>query len=281
MKRCRIFLVEDEPYVRMLLADQLEDAGYQVEMAENGLSAIRKLQQSAQALDALVTDVRMGDGPNGWQVAKVARELKSTLPVIYLTGDSAAAAATHAVPEGIVLQKPHHRNELLAALDLLLLDEADFGEGDRLHTLADVGAISLWSWIYVSRSLLGTEHGVNALYDIVETSRRNNRMLDISGALMLAGRTFAQIIEGSRGNVDAIRTKIIADDRHSEVTTLWHGPVKARRFGDWTLAYGQSSHFYRSIMTEIRQRAGYRPAAATVVRLVSRLAEEHVRPERF
>lgn len=273
MKRSRIFLVEDEPLVRMVIAEQLEDAGYQVETAENGVSAIRELQRSSQIFDALVTDVRMGSGPDGWQVAKVARGLKGSLPVIYMTGDSASSALTHAVPEGIVLRKPHHRNELLAALDLLLLDEERLGEGDRLPDAADVGAGLLWSWIYVSQSLLNTAQTDTMIDQIVESSRRNNRALDISGALMLADRTFAQVIEGTRENVETMRKKILADDRHRDIKTLWRGAVRERRFAGWTLAYAQSSHFYQSVMSEIRRRADDPAASPTVIRLMARLAE--------
>ncbi len=273
MKRSRIFLVEDEPLVRMIVAEQLEDAGYEIATADNGLSAIREFQRSAQSFDALVTDVRMGSGPDGWQVAKVARGLKSSLPVIYMTGDSASAAVSHAVPEGMVLRKPYHRNELLAALDLLLLDEGELGEGDRLHVGADGDDGSLWSWIYISQSLLSAGQNNAIIAQIVESSRRNNRILDISGALMLADRTFAQVIEGPRGNIDTLRKRILADDRHRDIKTLWHGSVSERRFAGWTLAYAQSSHFYNSVMSEIRRRANDPASSPTIVRLMSRLAE--------
>lgn len=269
----RILLVEDEPLIRMLVADDLEDAGYAVEMAENGTEAIAILQQSASTFDALVTDVRLGLGPDGWQVAKLARGLNAALAVIYMTGDSAALAAAHAVPEGIVLQKPHYRAELLAALDLLLLDPHAIGEADRRGPRVEgFPESSLYSWIYISRSLLGpsdTDAGVRA---IVEVSRRNNARLDLSGALMLAERTFAQVIEGPQANVIKIQNKILGDDRHADVKTLWDGRIERRRFADWNLAYASSSPFFRSILAEIAYRKDHTPSGTTVARLMSRLS---------
>ncbi|KRB82834.1 hypothetical protein ASE00_12505 [Sphingomonas sp. Root710] len=269
----RVLHVEDEPLIRMLVAEDLEEAGYAVEMAASGSQAISILQQSASSFDAVITDIRLGDGPDGWQVAKVARGLNPALPVIYMTGDSAALAVAHAVPEGIVLQKPHCRAELLAALDLLLLDARVLAQGDAHKIKFERSAEpQLYSWIYISRSLLSPSDTDAEIRAIVEVSRRNNARLDLSGALMLAERTFAQVIEGPQASVIKIQQRILADARHADVKTLWDGRIERRRFAEWSLAYSSSSHFFRSVMAEIAHRQDHTRSGSAVIRLMSRLS---------
>jgi DNA-binding response OmpR family regulator len=57
-------------------------------MAVNGHAAFETLKKDGSPFCAMVTDVNLGAGPDGWAVAKRARELNETLPVIYLTGAS-------------------------------------------------------------------------------------------------------------------------------------------------------------------------------------------------
>jgi FixJ family two-component response regulator len=57
-------------------------------------------------LSAVVTDVRLGTGPSGWDVAHRARELVPTIPVIYMTGDSASLWSVM-VSRGALFSKSH------------------------------------------------------------------------------------------------------------------------------------------------------------------------------
>jgi len=84
-----ILVVEDEPLVRIIIVEALQEGGYTVLEAEDGLGAIEQIDQQEQ-IRGLVTDIRMGAGPSGWEVAHHAREKFSSLAVVYVTGDSAA-----------------------------------------------------------------------------------------------------------------------------------------------------------------------------------------------
>jgi CheY-like chemotaxis protein len=57
---------------------------------------------------------------NGGDLARRARELQPLLPVIYMTGDSAAAWRSQGVPGSVLLQKPFADAQLLTALTTLL-----------------------------------------------------------------------------------------------------------------------------------------------------------------
>ncbi|MFF7708760.1 response regulator [Pseudomonas sp. NPDC007930] len=83
-----ILLVEDDPIVRMLMVDVLEEAGYHVLEAESWDAAIAVLQDPAQALALLVTDVGLRDSAerDGLGLAREARQLRGGLPVLVASG---------------------------------------------------------------------------------------------------------------------------------------------------------------------------------------------------
>lgn len=267
----KILVVEDEPLIRALLEDDLLDAGFHVDVAADGQEAEDLLRQGAALYDALVSDIRLGPGPDGWAVARLARQLNPGIRVVYITADSAGLAGTQAVSDSIVLQKPHQRAELFVALDLLLIDQSGLPDADRFVAGAPPSDEALWSWVYVSRSLLLPEEFEVGMADIVAASKRNNAAADVSGALMAAGPIFAQLIEGPRRNVERIRAAIEADNRHHAIQTLAEGPVERRRFSRWSLAYvGQSRFFQRALWEAPFLSPGSdRNVAAIMARLLS------------
>lgn len=78
-----ILLVEDDPTARMLLADGLSEAGYQVTQAPSGEVALSLLEQ--QHFDVVVTDINMRR-VDGLQVLAAARRQPLQPAVIMLTG---------------------------------------------------------------------------------------------------------------------------------------------------------------------------------------------------
>src|SRR3569833_2964600 len=100
-----ILLAEDDHLVATNFLDGLEEAGYEVLHAGSGPAAIDFLTQRTTDIKALITDIRLGPGPDGWQVAHRAREVNPALPVIYASGDSADVWAANGVPSGLMLSK--------------------------------------------------------------------------------------------------------------------------------------------------------------------------------
>ncbi len=80
-----VLVVDDEPTVRLLMADALQDAGYRVLEAADGPSGL-KILQSEGRIDLLVTDVGLPGGMNGRQVADAGRALRENLKVLFITG---------------------------------------------------------------------------------------------------------------------------------------------------------------------------------------------------
>lgn len=111
-----VLLVDDETLVQELLKDALADAGYEVITADDGHAAFALLEQRATELAGLVTDISMGSGPTGWDVARRGRELNLTLPVVYVSGDSAHDWAVKGVPHSVMVQKPFANSQIVVAL---------------------------------------------------------------------------------------------------------------------------------------------------------------------
>ena len=72
---------------------------------------------------ALITDVNLGGELTGWDVARNAREKFPTLPVVYVTGDSAHEWAAHGVPNSILVNKPFVAAQIINAVATLLNTE--------------------------------------------------------------------------------------------------------------------------------------------------------------
>jgi PAS domain S-box-containing protein len=79
-----VLVVEDEPVVRSLIVEILEDLGYKTLEAGDGLEGLT-IVQSDKRIDLLITDVGL-PGLNGRQLADVARETRSSLKVLFITG---------------------------------------------------------------------------------------------------------------------------------------------------------------------------------------------------
>ena len=80
-----VLVVDDEPSVRVLVAEVLDDAGYEVLEAEHGPSGLAMLRARPD-IDLLVTDVGLPGGMNGRQLADAARVARPELKVLFITG---------------------------------------------------------------------------------------------------------------------------------------------------------------------------------------------------
>jgi PAS domain S-box-containing protein len=102
-----VLVVDDEPTVRMLVAEVAEEMGYTVLEAFDGPSAMRLLQGDA-AIDLLITDVGLPGGMNGRQVADAALSLKPDLNILFITGyaENAVIGNGQLAPNMALLTKP-------------------------------------------------------------------------------------------------------------------------------------------------------------------------------
>ncbi len=102
-----VLVVDDEPSVRMLVTEVLEELGYVSIEASDGPAGLRMLQ-SDMRVDLLVTDVGLPGGINGRQLADAARTTRPDLKVLFITGyaENAIIGNGQLAPNMGVLTKP-------------------------------------------------------------------------------------------------------------------------------------------------------------------------------
>ena len=72
---------------------------------------------------------------------------------------------------------------------------------------------------------------------IIATSRANNARAGVTGVLVYSGESFLQLVEGSDGAITALWRRLIVDDRHRGLASLYGCPVPERAFADWRAGY--------------------------------------------
>lgn len=115
-----VLIVEDDGLVSLAIEDLVAEAGFAHLATRSGDDAIAELERDAGRFSAILTDIRMPGKSTGWDVARRAREICPTMPIIYMTGDSAAEWASYGVPNSVLLQKPFADAQLATALATLL-----------------------------------------------------------------------------------------------------------------------------------------------------------------
>jgi DNA-binding NarL/FixJ family response regulator len=83
MYQRKIVVVEDDDLLRSLLADSLERAGFRVTTAANAADARRAIHASDP--DAVVLDIDLGQGPNGFDIAETLRRDSKDVGIVFLT----------------------------------------------------------------------------------------------------------------------------------------------------------------------------------------------------
>jgi len=111
-----LLLVEDKPELRAMLHKALERAGYQVEEAADGSSAVAKVRARRYLL--VLTDLKL-PGCSGLDVLRESKQADPTIPVILITAFGSIEEAVTAMKEGAFdfVQKPvdlDHLNLLVA-----------------------------------------------------------------------------------------------------------------------------------------------------------------------
>ncbi len=115
-----VLVVDDEPTVRMLVTEVLEDLGYTAIEAADGTAGLQVLQSDVR-IDLLVTDVGL-PGMNGRQLADAARVGRPDLKVLFITGYAENAVLSHGhLDAGMhVLTKPFAMEALAGRIKELI-----------------------------------------------------------------------------------------------------------------------------------------------------------------
>ena len=112
----RILIADDDKNLRMVLASELSEEGFEVNVAENGTKAVALIENDEY--DVLLLDLSM-PGFNGMDVLKKIKTLELTTEVVILTGNATISTAVEAMKLGAYdfLTKPFKMAELRAVLE--------------------------------------------------------------------------------------------------------------------------------------------------------------------
>jgi PAS domain S-box-containing protein len=115
----RILVVDDEPALVTMLARLLESDDHLVSMATSGEEALAILAGSPA--DVVISDLGMGAGMNGWELAEAVRALPGRPAFILTTGWGAEIEPEEAAARGVlaVVSKPYRLPDLRKILNTL------------------------------------------------------------------------------------------------------------------------------------------------------------------
>lgn len=118
-----ILIVEDQEEVREVIEASLAELGFRTLSAPDGIAA-RRILESGQPIDLLLTDIVMPNGVGGVELAQWARRVRQDLKILLISGYARRNQAQPA-PDGFpVLEKPFRQAELADAVAVALGDAA-------------------------------------------------------------------------------------------------------------------------------------------------------------
>ena len=118
-----LLVVEDDLLVRLTLVDALSDGGFEVVEAADAKEALT-LVCDRDDIAAMLTDINLPGGSDGFALARAARVIRPHLPVVYASGRYGGAGEGQAVDGSRFLAKPFTPSLAAAVLHGMI------GDGD-------------------------------------------------------------------------------------------------------------------------------------------------------
>jgi DNA-binding response OmpR family regulator len=138
----RILLIDDDPALRDVLSLALEDAGFDVVVAEDGHAGLAAMETADPAV--VVSDVNM-PRLDGFSLCRRLREGGSTVPVILLTSRDSEIDEALGLELGAddYVTKPFSTRILLARIGALVRRELHRSQADQVSSVVQIGHLSL------------------------------------------------------------------------------------------------------------------------------------------
>jgi two-component system response regulator PilR (NtrC family) len=168
-----ILVVDDEKDILRALEIVLSDEGYRVETADNGLEAIKKIRENDY--DLVLTDLKMEEGADGFDVLKKAKEIHESLPVVLMTAFGSIDSAVKAMKLGAVdyIAKPFVNDDIRLTVKRIL-------EHGKL-SLENLQLKRQISQKFDSHKIIGQSESMAKVFDIIEIASPTKANILITG----------------------------------------------------------------------------------------------------
>ena len=168
----RILIAEDDPDLRDLLQDELEDAGYETIVCINGQKALDHIERKNEQIDLLLTDIRM-PGLSGNELLALIRESRPEVPVIVITAFGSVEQAVEMVKGGAFqyLTKPFDTEDLLQTVSKALEKSAPQREQAQLRREIQVSP----------ELVIGASRQMQDLFKLVNRAARSASTVLVTG----------------------------------------------------------------------------------------------------
>ncbi|MGK5095316.1 response regulator [Deltaproteobacteria bacterium TL4] len=117
----KILVLDDDPILREIVSEYVQEAGHEIEVAENGVEGWDLFSTRPHDFQAMIIDVRM-PVMDGLTFVKKIRKQGFHLPIIMMTGDDEERYSAEFLKLGVktILPKPfelHELHDVLKKLD--------------------------------------------------------------------------------------------------------------------------------------------------------------------
>ena len=115
--------------------------------------------------------------------------------------------------------------------------------------------------LYASRAAEAVTHDL--VEAILQSSRKHNPALGITGVLCYGGDVYMQVLEGGREAVNALYNKIVRDERHRDIALLHFEEVAERKFSGWTMGQVNLAKVNPSLLLKYSDKPVLNPFATS------------------
>jgi len=173
MKRPSLLLVDDDRHLLSSMGQWLREEGYEVDVASQYTEAAAALQRKSYEI-ALV-DIRLGEGPDGFDLLAHCRKIRPETAVIMITGYGSVEAAVEAIRAGAFdfLTKPLIDQELEMALERALRQRQVLEENKNLKAQLDAR--------FGLENIVGRDHRMQRVYEMIESIADTRATVLITG----------------------------------------------------------------------------------------------------
>ncbi|QUD90253.1 response regulator [Phenylobacterium montanum] len=130
MRPFGVLIVDDDLILNFANCETLKDSGFDVVGVDCAAAALDAVDR-ATGWSALVTDIDLGIGPDGFEIARRARAANPHLHVVYISGTAEARFRSEGVERSEFLRKPVGPPEIVEALRRLFAVERRLAAGSR------------------------------------------------------------------------------------------------------------------------------------------------------